>query len=87
MRVIGTYYSRISLARLAELLCLPAHDTEKHLSDLVTAKKAWGGGAGGIIISAQLSPFSHLNLSRCVPHEAPLKVSPRYMYPPLWHSS
>mmetsp|Transcript_157 Transcript_157/g.336 ORF Transcript_157/g.336 Transcript_157/m.336 type:complete len:505 (-) Transcript_157:293-1807(-) len=37
--VIGAYYSRISLARLAELLCLPGEETEKHLSDLVTSKK------------------------------------------------
>ena len=37
--VIGAYYSRISLARLGELLCLPAQETEKHLSDLVTTKK------------------------------------------------
>jgi 26S proteasome regulatory subunit N5 len=27
------------LSRLGELLCLPADETEKHLSDLVTSKK------------------------------------------------
>ena len=37
--VIGAYYSRVTLARLAELLCLSAAETEKHLSDLVTTKK------------------------------------------------
>jgi len=38
MLVISTYYSRISLARLAELLCLSAEDTEKHLSSCVVDK-------------------------------------------------
>ena len=37
--VIGAYYSRVTLKRLSELLCLNAEETEKHLSDLVTAKK------------------------------------------------
>ena len=37
--VIGAYYSRVALSRLGELLCLPADETEKHLSDLVTSKK------------------------------------------------
>ena len=37
--VIGEYYSRVTLQRLGELLCLPADETEKHLSDLVTSKK------------------------------------------------
>lgn len=37
--VVGAYYARVSLARLGELLCLPGEETEKHLSDLVTAKK------------------------------------------------
>jgi hypothetical protein len=33
---------RYTAARLGELLCLPAEETEKHLSDLVTAKKVGG---------------------------------------------
>lgn len=36
--VVSKYYSRISLARLAELLCLSAQETEKHLSDMVVLK-------------------------------------------------
>jgi 26S proteasome regulatory subunit N5 len=37
--VIGAYYSRVTMTRLGELLCLPPDETEKHLSDLVVAKK------------------------------------------------
>ena len=37
--VIGAYYSRVTIARLGELLCLPPDETEKHLSDLVVAKR------------------------------------------------
>ena len=37
--VIGAYYSRVTLKRPSELLCLNAEETEKHLADLVTAKK------------------------------------------------
>ena len=37
--VVGAYYKRVRLARLAELLCLDARETEKRLSDLVVAKK------------------------------------------------
>lgn len=36
--VVSKYYSRISLARLAELLCLSVQETEKHLSDMVVLK-------------------------------------------------
>ena len=38
MLVISSYYSRISLPRLAELLCLSADETEKHLSSCVVDK-------------------------------------------------
>lgn len=37
--IISQYYSKISLKRLGELLCLSPEETEKHLSDSVTAKK------------------------------------------------
>ena len=37
--VVGAYYKRVTLARLGELLCLDAAETEKRLSDLVVAKK------------------------------------------------
>lgn len=37
--IISQYYSKISLHRLGELLCLSPEETEKHLSDSVTAKK------------------------------------------------
>ncbi|KAF8377197.1 hypothetical protein HHK36_030570 [Tetracentron sinense] len=36
--VISKYYSRITLKRLAELLCLSIQETEKHLSDMVVSK-------------------------------------------------
>jgi 26S proteasome regulatory subunit N5 len=38
MLVISTYYSRISLSRIAELLCLSAEETEKHLASCVVDK-------------------------------------------------
>eukprot|EP00252_Welwitschia_mirabilis_P017915 TRINITY_DN3994_c0_g1_i1.p1 TRINITY_DN3994_c0_g1~~TRINITY_DN3994_c0_g1_i1.p1 ORF type:complete len:476 (-),score=111.90 TRINITY_DN3994_c0_g1_i1:148-1575(-) len=36
--VVSKYYSRIGLARLAQLLCLSVQETEKHLSDMVVLK-------------------------------------------------
>lgn len=36
--VVSTYYSRISTARLAELLDLSADEAERHLADMVVAK-------------------------------------------------
>ncbi|XP_021771108.1 26S proteasome non-ATPase regulatory subunit 12 homolog A-like [Chenopodium quinoa] len=36
--VISKYYSRITLKRLADLLCLSIKETEKHLSDMVVSK-------------------------------------------------
>ncbi|KAJ0097164.1 hypothetical protein Patl1_27660 [Pistacia atlantica] len=36
--VVSKYYSRITLTRLAELLCLSIQDAEKHLSDMVVSK-------------------------------------------------
>lgn len=36
--VISKYYSRITLKRLADLLCLSIQDAEKHLSDMVVSK-------------------------------------------------
>ncbi|PSS30273.1 26S proteasome non-ATPase regulatory subunit 12 A like, partial [Actinidia chinensis var. chinensis] len=36
--VVSKYYSRITLKRLAELLCLSVQETEKHLSDMVVSK-------------------------------------------------
>ncbi|XP_044465701.1 26S proteasome non-ATPase regulatory subunit 12 homolog A-like [Mangifera indica] len=36
--VVSKYYSRITLTRLAELLCLSVQDAEKHLSDMVVSK-------------------------------------------------
>ncbi|KAF8404454.1 hypothetical protein HHK36_009339 [Tetracentron sinense] len=36
--VISKYYSRITLKRLAELLCLSVQEVEKHLSDMVVSK-------------------------------------------------
>ncbi|XP_074280646.1 26S proteasome non-ATPase regulatory subunit 12 homolog A-like [Silene latifolia] len=36
--VVSEYYSRISLKRFAELLCLSLQDAEKHLSDMVVSK-------------------------------------------------
>ena len=38
MLVIAAYYSRMSLARLSELLCLTPEETEKHLSACVVDK-------------------------------------------------
>ena len=37
--VVGSYYKKVTLARLGELLCLDAAETEKRLCDLVVAKK------------------------------------------------
>jgi 26S proteasome regulatory subunit N5 len=36
--VVSKYYSRITLKRLADLLCLSLQETEKHLSDMVNKK-------------------------------------------------
>ncbi|KOM40848.1 hypothetical protein LR48_Vigan04g104600 [Vigna angularis] len=36
--VISKYYARITLKRLAELLCLNVQEAEKHLSDMVVSK-------------------------------------------------
>ncbi|KAL2339423.1 hypothetical protein Fmac_007363 [Flemingia macrophylla] len=36
--VISKYYARITLKRLAELLCLSVQEAEKHLSDMVVSK-------------------------------------------------
>jgi 26S proteasome regulatory subunit N5 len=36
--VVSKYYSRITLKRLSELLCLTFQETEKHLSDMVVSK-------------------------------------------------
>jgi 26S proteasome regulatory subunit N5 len=36
--VVSKYYSRITLKRLSELLCLTAQETEKHLSEMVVSK-------------------------------------------------
>ncbi|KAA8546959.1 hypothetical protein F0562_003388 [Nyssa sinensis] len=36
--VVSKYYSRITLKRLADLLCLSIQDAEKHLSDMVVSK-------------------------------------------------
>ncbi|CAM8996631.1 unnamed protein product [Rhodiola kirilowii] len=36
--VVSKYYSRITLKRFAELLCLSLQETEKHLSDMVVSK-------------------------------------------------
>ncbi|KAL3745158.1 hypothetical protein ACJRO7_014293 [Eucalyptus globulus] len=36
--VVSKYYSRISLERLAELLCLSIQEAEKHLSEMVVSK-------------------------------------------------
>ncbi|XWS58965.1 hypothetical protein CRYUN_Cryun08bG0079500 [Craigia yunnanensis] len=36
--VVSKYYSRITLKRLAELLCLTIQETEKHLSEMVVSK-------------------------------------------------
>ncbi|KAK3030869.1 hypothetical protein RJ639_037326 [Escallonia herrerae] len=36
--VVSKYYARITLARLAELLCLTFQEAEKHLSDMVVSK-------------------------------------------------
>ncbi|KAK2656084.1 hypothetical protein Ddye_009136 [Dipteronia dyeriana] len=36
--VVSKYYSRITLKRLAELLCLSFKEAEKHLSDMVVSK-------------------------------------------------
>jgi 26S proteasome regulatory subunit N5 len=38
MLVIAAYYSRMSLSRLSELLCLSPEETEKHLSSCVVDK-------------------------------------------------
>lgn len=36
--VVSKYYSRITVKRIAELLCLSLQEAEKHLSDMVVAK-------------------------------------------------
>ncbi|GER48997.1 26S proteasome regulatory subunit family protein [Striga asiatica] len=36
--VVSKYYSRITLKRLADLLCLTVQEAEKHLSDMVVSK-------------------------------------------------
>jgi 26S proteasome regulatory subunit N5 len=36
--VVSKYYSRITLKRLAELLCLSIQDAEKHISEMVVSK-------------------------------------------------
>ncbi|XP_020413592.1 26S proteasome non-ATPase regulatory subunit 12 homolog A [Prunus persica] len=36
--VVSKYYSRITLKRVAELLCLSVQEAEKHLSDMVVSK-------------------------------------------------
>ncbi|KAL5555807.1 hypothetical protein UlMin_038043 [Ulmus minor] len=36
--VVSKYYARITLKRLAELLCLSLQETEKHLSEMVVSK-------------------------------------------------
>ncbi|CAL1392682.1 unnamed protein product [Linum trigynum] len=36
--VVSKYYSRITVKRLAELLCLSIPETEKHLSEMVVSK-------------------------------------------------
>eukprot|EP00262_Sarcandra_glabra_P014718 TRINITY_DN4363_c0_g2_i1.p1 TRINITY_DN4363_c0_g2~~TRINITY_DN4363_c0_g2_i1.p1 ORF type:complete len:451 (+),score=92.65 TRINITY_DN4363_c0_g2_i1:30-1355(+) len=36
--VVSKYYSRITLKRIAELLCLSLQEAEKHLSDMVVSK-------------------------------------------------
>ncbi|KAL4330306.1 hypothetical protein HN51_036991 [Arachis hypogaea] len=36
--VVSKYYARITLKRLAELLCLSVQEAEKHLSDMVVSK-------------------------------------------------
>ncbi|XP_062007203.1 26S proteasome non-ATPase regulatory subunit 12 homolog A-like [Rosa rugosa] len=36
--VVSKYYSRVTLKRLAELLCLSIQDAEKHLSEMVVSK-------------------------------------------------
>lgn len=36
--VVSKYYSRITLKRLADLLCLSVQEAEKHLSDMVVSK-------------------------------------------------
>ncbi|EEF29610.1 conserved hypothetical protein [Ricinus communis] len=36
--VVSKYYSRITVKRLAELLCLSVQEAEKHLSDMVVSK-------------------------------------------------
>ncbi|KAI7294591.1 hypothetical protein KC315_g19089, partial [Hortaea werneckii] len=38
VRVVAKYYTRITFARLTQLLDLPAPETEKYISDLVTSK-------------------------------------------------
>ncbi|KAK7316988.1 hypothetical protein RJT34_00853 [Clitoria ternatea] len=39
--VISRYYARITLKRVAELLCLSVQEAEKHLSDMVVFKRHW----------------------------------------------
>lgn len=41
VRVIAQYYTRIRLPRLTQLLDLDADETEKYISDLVTAKTVY----------------------------------------------
>ncbi|XP_068652051.1 26S proteasome non-ATPase regulatory subunit 12 homolog A-like [Aristolochia californica] len=36
--VVAKYYTKITIKRLAELLCLSLQDTEKHMSDMVVSK-------------------------------------------------
>lgn len=55
LQVIGGYYSRITLARLAQMLDLTADEAEKHLSDLVVG----GSLAAKIDRPAGVIRFSH----------------------------
>eukprot|EP01098_Paradermamoeba_levis_P016114 TRINITY_DN849_c0_g1_i1.p1 TRINITY_DN849_c0_g1~~TRINITY_DN849_c0_g1_i1.p1 ORF type:complete len:223 (-),score=85.02 TRINITY_DN849_c0_g1_i1:209-877(-) len=41
IRVVAQYYNRITFKRFSELLDLPAKETEKFLSDLVTSKSVY----------------------------------------------
>ncbi|AQK91293.1 26S proteasome non-ATPase regulatory subunit 12 homolog B [Zea mays] len=36
--VVSKYYSRVTIKRLADLLCLSLQEAEKHLSDMVNSK-------------------------------------------------
>ncbi|CAL5228222.1 g11312 [Coccomyxa viridis] len=62
--VIAKYYSRITVARLAQLLDLPAAEAEKHLSDMVVAKALTARmdrPAGVIRFAARKAPAELLN--------------------------